>query len=191
MVGQCCCAASLFLRQRLANLKTFRQFTEQGGTFPGQHPSFAVGCYGGWTPASQCLMLVRMASRPRWLWNWRCPPRSTSACNVLRRPPTWRPVHRSLGEVGSFTWPEAMPGKHGLGAVGEFVRERFRDGGAKIIARLMVKSPARHSLGEDRRMRQARYRVPYFVCPVAFWPAVLKVTETGSSGTPSSLRKVS
>jgi hypothetical protein len=27
--------------------------------------------------------------------------------------------------------------KHGLGAVGEFVRERFRDGGAKIIARLI------------------------------------------------------
>jgi hypothetical protein len=41
--------------------------------------------------------------------------------------------------------------------VGEFVRERFRDRGAKIIARLTLKSPARHSLGEDGRMRQARY----------------------------------
>ncbi len=50
-----------------------------------------------------------------------------------------------------------MPGKYGLGAVGELVRERFRDGCAKIIARLTVKSPARHSLGEDGRMRQARY----------------------------------
>jgi hypothetical protein len=84
-----------------------------------------------------------------------------------------------------------MPGKHGLGAADEFVRERFRDRCLKIIARLTVMSPARHSLGEDRRMRQATYRVPYFVCPVAFWPAVLKVTETGSSGTPSSLRKAS
>ena len=27
--------------------------------------------------------------------------------------------------------PEGMPGKHGLGAVGEFVRERFGDGARK------------------------------------------------------------
>jgi hypothetical protein len=51
--------------QRLADFETLRQVTEKGGPFPGQHPSFAVGCYGGWTPASQCLMLVRMKSRPR------------------------------------------------------------------------------------------------------------------------------
>ena len=31
----------------------------------------------------------------------------------------------------------------------------------------------------------------YFGCSAPFWPAVLKVTETGSSGTPSSLRKAS
>jgi hypothetical protein len=31
----------------------------------------------------------------------------------------------------------------------------------------------------------------YFVCLVPFWPAVLKVTATGSSGTPFSLRKPS
>ena len=40
-----------------------------------------------------------------------------------------------------FALPEGMPGKHGLGAVGEFVRERFRDGGAKIIARLAEDAP--------------------------------------------------
>jgi hypothetical protein len=37
--------------------------------------------------------------------------------------------------------PEGMPGKHGLGAAGEFVRERFPDGGAKIIARLVEDAP--------------------------------------------------
>jgi hypothetical protein len=37
MVGQCCCAASLFLRQRLADFETFRQVTEKGGLFLGQH----------------------------------------------------------------------------------------------------------------------------------------------------------
>src|ERR1035437_8374037 len=35
-----------------------------------------------------------------------------------------------------------MPGKHGLGAAGEFVRERFRDGGPKIIARLSHDAPS-------------------------------------------------
>ena len=37
--------------------------------------------------------------------------------------------------------PEGMPGKHSLGAVGEFVRVSFRDGGAKIIARLVQDAP--------------------------------------------------
>jgi hypothetical protein len=37
MVGQCCCAASLFLRQRLADFETSRQVTEKGGLFPDQH----------------------------------------------------------------------------------------------------------------------------------------------------------
>ena len=32
-------------------------------------------------------------------------------------------------------------GKHHLGAVGEFVRERFRDGRPKIIARLVEDAP--------------------------------------------------
>jgi len=37
---------------------------------------------------------------------------------LLSRPGTWR----------SFTCPEGLMGKHGLGAAGEFIRERFRDG---------------------------------------------------------------
>jgi hypothetical protein len=37
MVGQSCCAASLFLRQQVADFETFRQVTEKGGTFLGQH----------------------------------------------------------------------------------------------------------------------------------------------------------
>ena len=36
-----------------------------------------------------------------------------------------------------FALPEGLMGKHGLGAAGEFVRERFRDGCPKIIARLI------------------------------------------------------
>ena len=34
-----------------------------------------------------------------------------------------------------------MPGKHHLGAVGKFVRERYPDGCPKIIARLVEDAP--------------------------------------------------
>ena len=44
-----------------------------------------------------------------------------------------------------FAPPKGMPGKHGLGAVGEFVRERFRDRCPKIIARLVEDAPGRYS----------------------------------------------
>jgi hypothetical protein len=40
-----------------------------------------------------------------------------------------------------LTCPEGMMSKHGLGAAGEFVRERFRDGCPKIIARLVEDAP--------------------------------------------------
>jgi hypothetical protein len=40
-----------------------------------------------------------------------------------------------------FALPEGMFGKHRLGAVGEFVSKRFRDGRAKIVARLIHDAP--------------------------------------------------
>ena len=44
---------------------------------------------------------------------------------------------------GAFELPlhKGMMGKHGLGAMGEFVRERFRDGCPKIIVRLVEDAP--------------------------------------------------
>jgi hypothetical protein len=42
-----------------------------------------------------------------------------------------------------------MAGKHGLGAMGEFVRERFRDRCPKIIARLNRVEALRRRIVED------------------------------------------
>ena len=98
MVGQCCCAASLFLRQRLADFEAFRQLAEQGGLLFGQNAGQPMSHAGQDGIASA----------------------------------------RGL----KLTLPEGMMGKHGLGAVGEFVRERFRDRCPKIIARLIEDAPS-------------------------------------------------
>lgn len=85
MAGRRCCAASLLLRQWLADFETFRQVTEKGEAFFGQH-------------AGQPMSRGRQDSLSR---------RSLGGGGELSLPATWR----------SFTWPEGMPCKHGLGAV--------------------------------------------------------------------------
>src|SRR5450759_4577745 len=88
MVGRRCGGASLSLRQRVADFETLRQVTKQGGAFPGQHAGQPM------SHEHQDEFALALALKLC------CLRRSTS-------PATWR----------SFTWPEGMPGKHGLGAV--------------------------------------------------------------------------
>jgi hypothetical protein len=94
---RCFCPRWRVRRQRLANLKTFRQVAEKGRPFPGQHAG---------QPMSH--------------------DHQDGGASVLAFEPAL---------------PGGLMGKDHIGAVGEFVRERFRDGCPKIIARLIQNVP--------------------------------------------------
>jgi hypothetical protein len=55
----------LFLRQRLANLKTFRQVTEKGGVFFNAQPSTSLSspCDKGWCPG--CVYGIKSMAQKR------------------------------------------------------------------------------------------------------------------------------
>jgi len=63
---------------RRAGCPAFRQVAEQGGAFPGQHAGQPM------SHAGQDEFALTLALE-------------------LSLPVTWRPVHRSFSEVGSFT----------------------------------------------------------------------------------------